>query len=150
MSRLPEFALPDRRGGVKGTADLLQQQDMVLAVMPGESCSACGPVLEELARQARTRDLRHAVALAVVGAGAQAPEDASITVLEDRDGSVGRKLAASLAMGEAEPFLVVADRYGTPVVARPVHGADPKDLVEDAFDWIDYIEMQCPECGAPE
>lgn len=150
MSRLPEFSLPDRRGGMGGNGDLMQREDMVLAVVHGKDCGECGPLLDELGRQARSRDLSHAAAMAVLGAGAQAREDAPFPVLEDRDGSVGRKLAESVGLRADESFVLVADRYGTPVTAKPVHGADPKGLVEDAFDWVDYIEMQCPECGAPE
>lgn len=150
MSQLPEFSLPDRQGGVRGIGELLQQQDMVLAVVHGEGCSGCGPLLDELGREAQSRDMTHAAALAVVEPGAPAPEGAPISVLEDRDGSVGRKLAESVGLGADESFVLVADRFGTPVAVKPIHGADPKGLAQDAFDTLDYIEMQCPECGAPE
>jgi hypothetical protein len=55
MSRLPEFSLPDRRGGMGGNGDLMQREDMVLAVVHGKDCSECGPLLDELGRQAHPR-----------------------------------------------------------------------------------------------
>jgi hypothetical protein len=52
--------------------------------------------------------------------------------------------------GLAVPAVVVTDRYGEVWAARPGGEAHRLPGGQDITEWLEFIEIQCPECGAPE
>jgi hypothetical protein len=44
----------------------------------------------------------------------------------------------------------VLDRYGAPYAATVANEPGDEDLHTELLEWLDYIELQCPECGVAE
>lgn len=153
---VPRFQLADGRGGTAGTEDVLQRQEVVLALLHPVGCSACDATREALARAAGELAARKAKALIVVmppylsPGGSAAPAALRPAELLDTDGQVARALTAALGASAPAAWLVVADRFGSIYTATPLHEAAAGAAVADAVEWVDFIQMQCPECGAPE
>jgi hypothetical protein len=61
------------------------------------------------------------------------------------DGRVAQAIWKAMGARAEEPLLVISDRYGSAYAARPIHGQDVAELVAESQEWVDYIQMQCPE-----
>ncbi|HEX5435961.1 MAG TPA: hypothetical protein VFW98_02290, partial [Gemmatimonadaceae bacterium] len=85
------------------------------------------------------------------GAGALADDEAgSFTVLVDDGALFHRRVGAVDASGRASPAVFITDRY-----REIYHAARPGDAqwptsAEDVLSWLVFMNIQCPECGAPE
>lgn len=74
----------------------------------------------------------------------------SSTVLVDGDAMFHRRMGAVDATGRATPALYITDRY-----REIYHAARPGDAqwptsAEEVLSWLVFMNIQCPECGAPE
>ena len=157
---LPRFRLPDDRGGSGGTDDVFQEQDVVLALLHG-GCRRCAALEAALGRASQEVRALGAVAFAISpGHGAPAPAAEPLRRLVDARGDVSAEIATRVGARPGEARLVVADRYGEVFAALPAHGLDgegdragqagqAETLVREALDWLHFVQVQCPECGAP-
>jgi hypothetical protein len=151
---VPTFRLPAPDGALHGTADLLRWRDMVLAVVHPPGCDECAALLGALAQADPEVRARAAGTLAVTLGPArrdgQAHPPTPFPLVGDEGGKVTAALGAAGGPPEGEARLVVADRYGEVYAVLPAHGPDPGGLARDALAWLDFVQMQCPECGVPE
>lgn len=145
---LPTFRLRDADGNLAGPADLLQQQDMVVALLHDPSCQMCSAFLDELARQQAVMQARGAAAIAVIMGPGTRP--LPIRQLLDVDGHATALIAWALSLTPGDATVLVADRYGGVYARLPVHGVEPAATLGEATDWLDFIGMQCDECGVSE
>jgi hypothetical protein len=71
-------------------------------------------------------------------------------VLVDRDEAFHRCLSAVDAAGRVAPAVVITDRYREIYhIFRPAEPAWPP-TADDVVSWLVFMNIQCPECGAPE
>jgi peroxiredoxin len=71
-------------------------------------------------------------------------------VLVDEDAAFHRDVGAVDASGDAAPAVFITDRFREIYhVFRPTD-ADWPPSARDVLDWLVFMNIQCPECGAPE
>lgn len=110
-------------------------------------------LLEELAARAQT--LRTELAQVLVVATSRPPADlpcgqGAFPLALDEDTRVHRQAGATDAAGRPAPAVFVTDRF------REIYGAylpgDGSALpsAQEIIEWLVFINIQCPECGAPE
>ncbi|HBY95039.1 MAG TPA: hypothetical protein DEP84_13950, partial [Chloroflexi bacterium] len=71
-----------------------------------------------------------------------------VPVLPDPGKAVRRRYAALLPRperpGDAEPFIVILDRYGAP--AHAARGAlDREEIADEILNWVQGLQHECPE-----
>jgi hypothetical protein len=77
--------------------------------------------------------------------------DIPFPVLADPEGTVLQAYAALLPVPpEEKPVVFVIDRYGGPYAALGPSELDDPALRREIRRWLTFVEIQCPECGAPE
>jgi peroxiredoxin len=142
---VPLFYLPAVGGGQSGPASLRSKYNMVLVFV--ESGAAGEAYLAALAAAYPDIQANQAKALAVV---ARSLEDATelsarlklhYILLADEVGAT-----TSRVLGDGNhAALCVADRYGQAyhVAMAPTTAALPS--IQAALDWLDFIQIQCPE-----
>lgn len=116
---------------------------------PGEPVS---DLLAQLTRARVALDEEEAEVLVVGTGDAGGLSDAetrSLTVLVDNDAMFHRCVGAVDAAGRAAPALYITDRY-----REIYHAARPGDAhwptnAEAVLSWLVFMNIQCPECGAP-
>jgi hypothetical protein len=134
-SRLPPFRLETERDETEraeAAAAWWQRREIIVALVHAR-CSECTLLRSRLASRGpllRARGAAHAV-LEMDGPGV-GPELAS-------------QVARSLDVRQGVALVVVADRYGEPFAALPVHGSQADVVLDEAEAWIDHIQQQCPE-----
>jgi peroxiredoxin len=74
----------------------------------------------------------------------------SFEVLADEDGRVHRLLGAVDTEGHICPAVFVTDRFGEVFSAYSARQGKGLPGFEEILSWIDFINRQCPECGARE
>jgi hypothetical protein len=71
-------------------------------------------------------------------------------ILVDRDESFHRCLDAASAAGQVAPAVVITDRYREIYhIFRPTDPEWPP-TADEILSWLVFMNIQCPECGAPE
>jgi hypothetical protein len=150
---LPDFVLPDVRGGQAGTLGLLQRRELLLAICHPPGCEACDQLLDQLAERSLEPS---GPDLAVLALFVEPPDQARpgperpFPCLVDHEGATLKRLAHLAGTREKEPCLIASNRFGVVLSAKKIHdGAPAIELVEDAVGWTDFVQMQCPECGVP-
>lgn len=73
-----------------------------------------------------------------------------VPLLVDAAGELHASVGAVDEAGRPEPRLVVTDRYREIFASLNPERHDFPETVEDVLEWISFINIQCPECGAPE
>jgi hypothetical protein len=73
-------------------------------------------------------------------------------VLADQEGIARARYADLVGVGPEAPgsdhspiMLFVLDRYGAPYAATVLDEPDDPELQVDLLEWLDFIEIQCPE-----
>lgn len=142
QSSVPIFRLIDDDGRESGTDSLWQKQEMVVAVLDNNGCTACREVEQAL----RDAD----------DAGEWSREHAGLVVLPLTDSdSVARitdrmfEELAPLGVERGAPTVAIADRFGHIYAAIDVHGTEPAQVLRETHAWIDFAQEQCDECGVP-
>jgi peroxiredoxin len=137
-----------------GPGNFRQRQNLLLAVMP-EATGYARKIVRKLDENYGRIRKSEAAVLAVAGgdrAGAQALYDSLkpfFPFLFDPDRSVCSRILDN--RNTEQPALLVTDRFGT--VWRRKTAAEcggPASLVDDALDELNFINLQCPECGVPD
>lgn len=144
---LPEFELPSTEGSMVSIDQYLQRRELLIALLHGGDCEDCQRFAQGLAEKG---DLRGAVALAIFDRAPEKSVQASdVHWLIDETGDVSRKLRAVASVPVGAASLLASDRFGVLYAAQPIHGQESGRALEEALGWIDFIQMQCPECGVP-
>jgi peroxiredoxin len=143
--RAPLFSLPQTSGGRSGPAATRSKYNLVLAFVPanpdGEAylrdlASIHPDILERDAR------LIAVVPLALTDAQALAARLAlPFALLADEDGATTARL-----LGETNrAALCVADEYGAIYSLDLAPSAPDLPPVRTALEWLDFVQIQCPE-----
>jgi hypothetical protein len=132
---LPLFESRDAEGHVSGTEGLWQQHEMIVAVLHGQDCDVC---------RAAERAFR-------VGEAAWIAQNVGLVFVQ-ADDPIARTMfecVAPLGVPRGAPCVAIADRFGQLFAALEVHAMEAQDLVAQARSWIEFVQEQCEECGAP-
>jgi len=149
MRLLPDFCLPDARGGQGGTEGLLGRHKLLLALVHLPECEACAAVVEELARRVRSSSIEGAAVLALVSGEADLSQyrTAPFAVVQDRDGTVCAAVAEAAGVQAGEPVLVSVERYGRVQWTCRLIG-DPRRVVDRALEALRFAQVLSPESAA--
>jgi peroxiredoxin len=150
----PAFTLPGSDGSPVALEELRARANLVL-VFAGDEVggSAVTGLLEQL--RTRRRELEAEVARVVVVAaarpGANRPRDAdAFPVVLDEGARVHRQVGAADGADNPAPAVFVTDRFREIFAAYlPRQGSALPDA-QAIIEWLVFINIQCPECGAPE
>jgi len=153
----PSFRLNSSRGGTVALSDDRGRKNLVLVFLPGLDGPGCRAALQNFADRYREYQAGAAQVLVVVSSPAaqRALEEGAaypFPVLADLEGDVRRAYTALLPVpvGDDQPVVFILDRYRAPYVAWTGPEPDDPALQDEFLDWLDFMEFQCPECGAPE
>ncbi len=144
--KLPLFYLPSTQGGQSGPSAMRSKYNLVLAFLPGAPQAA--RYLREVAEiypQILRNDARLISVLAsnldTTQRTAQALE-LSFTLLSDENAAT-----ASCILGDSNrAALISTDRYGIIYFTEQAPTIDKLPQPDTILDWLEYIEIQCPEC----
>ena len=141
---VPLFYLPSAAGGESGPAALRSKYNMVLLIL--DSSPEAEAYLREVAALYREIEAEQARVSVVV---AHPIEDARklaaqlklpFTLLADAGG-----VKTVSMLGGPGAALCVADRYGTVAYVEIRERAAQLSPVQTALDWLDFVQIQCPE-----
>ena len=155
-SLLPSFQLSTADGRAVGTWGYKGRWNLVLYFIDNLSCPRCAVELRSLAEAyEKLRDQQAEVLVIAPSSldqtgGPVAGLDLPFPVLVDADLIVHGRYGALEYSGSPVAAVFVADRYGE-IFAASVSGPGHQLLtVDEILSWLRLIEIQCPECGAPE
>lgn len=152
---LPDFHLPTVDGPRVRLSDYRNRRNIVLLVLQGLS-RGTDQLLTELARDAASLADDNAQALVVVEGPLQAAQSLQqmyrlpFPVLADEGGVVAALLGPDEAAGGPRLAVHVASRSSRVYWSVWVGSDDRLPTVNDIRGWLEFIEIQCPECEAPE
>ena len=153
-SPAPSFRLPSSQGKPFSPDDQRGWANLVLFFAHDRSCQRCQAALQEFA--ARRIEYGAVEAKVIPILPNSAAQVAALTypfpVLADLEGTararyaelVGVDASASSAR-HGRVMLFVLDRYGAPYAAAVLEEPDDPELQVDLLEWLDFIEIQCPE-----
>lgn len=151
---LPHVTLATPSGTPIALGQYSARRNLVVVLLgagsPGELVSR---LLRQLAHARVALDEEESEVLVVCAGSADALADeamSSFTGLVDGDAMFHRRVGAVDAAGRATPALYITDRY-----REIYHAARPGDAqwpvsAEEVLSWLVFMNIQCPECGAPE
>lgn len=130
------------------------RRNLVLVLLgagaPGDAISR---LLQQLGQSRTSLADEEAEVLVVAAANAGEMGSAATSpfvMLVDRDEAFHRRLNAVDAAGRIAPAVVITDRYREIYhIFRPTEPAWPP-TAEEVVSWLVFMNIQCPECGAPE
>jgi peroxiredoxin len=146
---LPSLVLPDVAGKEVRTGDYRGRCNLVLFLSHPPGCERCQGTLQELAAGYGGLAAADAEVLAIIPGAAE-----ETAILQLRLGipfpvlvDAGAMAVRTLGGGAA---VIVVDRFGEIFnLSRAGEGHEMMTVLEIA-DWLNFIEVQCPECGAPD
>ena len=153
---LPEFHLPAAGGRAVQLWDYKQHKQLILLALHAPACLDCRQLLKSFAGSYAAFREEETEVLALFPAPLAAVEQAQqelrlpFPLLADEGGEALRRLAPRDEAGNPSLALLVADRFGAlyaRYTAGTTDGLPSPDLV---LRDLEYIEIQCPECGAAE
>jgi len=123
----------------------------------GEECRACLDLLRGFARDYPRYQEEEAEILAITTQPTDKARSLAIRlslpypVLTDPTGEAVQKFTyLDPQTGGPVPSLFVVDRFGALYTQAIAEREDQLPSSDEVLDWLDLIEAQCPECGAPE
>lgn len=151
---LPDFHLPTVDGRRIRLSDYRNRRNIFLIVLQGLSAGT-DRLLSEVAQAAEELADDNAQALVVVEGPLQAAQSLQqmyrlpFPVLADETGAVAGLLGPEVGSG---PRLAVhiASRSSRVYWSAWLGPDDRPPTVKDIRGWLEFIEIQCPECEAPE
>ncbi|MEO5952769.1 MAG: redoxin domain-containing protein [Chloroflexia bacterium] len=143
---LPIFYLPSVHGGKSGPAATRSKYNLVLTFLPNVQEAAT--YLQGIA-QVYAEILRNdARVIAVLGADLDTTQrvaealELPFALLADEDGAT----AARILGGGNRAGLIATDRYGVVYCMEATVRIEELPAPSVIPDWLEYVEMQCPEC----
>ncbi len=153
--RLRDFQLPAVSGGQVHLSEYWGRFNLIL-VFAAECAGAVVGLLSEIAHR-YPKCVEEQAQVLVIFAGTKteaeerlAPMQLPFPVLVDVDGSVHRTVCAVEPDGGPSPAVYVTDRYGEIFAVFPTPGRRTSPNVNDLLEWLEFINIQCPECFPPE
>jgi len=156
--RAPEFTLPSGDGRRISLRDFRQRRNLVLLLLHEPSCRACQAALREFA--SRLSDYRAAEAeiVAIVpGPVDRARQLAGsigspFPVLADETGEVFQRYTGRRPGEPGAPVasLFILDRFGQVYSQSLVQKESQLPSQQEVLDTLQFVEIQCPECGVAE
>lgn len=154
--RLRDFQLAAAGGRQVRFSDYRGRRNVVL-VLTGDCRGALGPdFLSALAARYPGLVEEEAEVLAVIAAGeAQAHERIGqisfpFPLLMDPTLGLHRSVCAVEKNGTASTAIYLTDRFGEVVAAFRTPDGDALPQTDEILKWLQFINMQCPECFPPE
>jgi peroxiredoxin len=144
------FALPSTTGDIIGLSDHKQRHNMVIFLHHGPSCRKCCALLIELSQSLERFDQAEAVVLAIscdpldVLRSFATELRLQLPLLSDPAGQVARNENIK------HPAIIVTDRFGEIWAAWSSDDTHALPSVQDVRSWLEFVELQCRECEAPE
>ncbi len=152
---VPDFILPAVGGKQVSPRDYKQRANLVIAYLDLDRCGKCVDYLRELADNYHVyRELE----TEVIAVSPQPISDLQsrigtmglpFSVLSDEQGQVGRVYLGDQA-GGLVGGIFVTDRFGALRTQVLAQGENDLPNQETILDWLNLIEMECPECGPPD
>jgi peroxiredoxin len=145
-----QFALASTNGTAIGLADHKQRHNLVLFFHHGPGCRSCRSLLAALNGRAAEYEDAEAVVLAISSDPlgelmALASEDQlQFPLLSDPASELARKENLRI------PAVVITDRFAEIWAAWSSDWEHALPSAEDIGNWLQFIELQCRECEAPE
>ncbi|MGH7963534.1 MAG: peroxiredoxin family protein [Candidatus Binatia bacterium] len=156
-SRLPDFALPSSEEGQRiDVSDYRGRRNLVVAFVGNPDRPPCRQLLSGLAqRYPEFVEEETKVLVAVRGSVHEAAQIKAryhlpFPVLADEDGQVFQAFGALTPYGAASMAVYITDRFGQVYWGYRIDEGQSPPRVEEVLEWAHFIELQCPECGAPE
>ena len=152
---LPDFHLPTVDGRRVRLSDYRNRRNIVLIVLQGLSAGT-DQLLSALAAEATALADDNAQALVVVEGPLQAAQSLQqmyglpFPVLADETGAVAALLGPAEAVNGPRLAVHIASRSSRVYWSVWVGPDDRLPTVQDIRGWLEFIEIQCPECEAPE
>jgi peroxiredoxin len=152
--RLNDFQLPTTSGKKVSLSDYRGRASLVL-VAAGDD-RGIDAFLASLAKQYAKIEEQQAAVLLVV----QIPLEAAAwkskrlklpyLTLVDGDGRVHRELGAMTRNGKSHLAIYITDRFGEVFGVYHPREVGLMPSIKEIFNWLEFINSQCPECGVPE
>jgi peroxiredoxin len=152
---VPDFILPAVGGKQVGPRDFKQRANLVIVYLDLDRCGRCADYLRELADNYHVyRELE----TDIIAVSPQPVADLQsrigamglpFPVLSDEQGQMGQVYLGGQA-GAMVGGIFVADRFGalrTQILAR---GENDLPNQQSILDWLNLIEMECPECDTAD
>ena len=144
--KVPLFYLPSAAGGQAGPAATRSKYNLVLVFLcDGPEAGAYLQAIARLYPDILRNDARIIAVLAAdLGTTRRVAEalELPFTLLSDENGATASRL-----LGEGHrASLCAADRYGVIYFAETAPTTDSLPPPAIILDWLDFIEIQCPEC----
>ena len=149
---VPGFALPSLDGKQVGPGDYKQKANLVIAYLDLDRCGACKDFLRSLSDNYHLYRADETEILAVCPQpvdelrGQVGAVGLPFPVLSDEKGAV-RGIYFSGEPGQPVAGVFITDRYGALRNQMISQNSGDIPAQQDILDWLDLIEMECPECG---
>jgi peroxiredoxin len=148
---MPGFRLPSADARQVDLDDYRGRVNLILVYSGGQEEGAAGTFVRDLIARRRDLDLDRGEVILIVPqteAGmliyarrAQLP----VTILADENGEAHLAVGATDEQGRPRPAVFVLDRFGVVYAHFLPGGEQPWPEAADILDWLEYIQIQCPE-----
>lgn len=149
---VPDFILPAVGGKQVSPRDFKQRANLVIVYL---NLDRCGPCLDYLRELADNYHVYRELETEIIAVSPQPVADLQpkigtmglpFPVLSDDQGQVGRVYLGGQAGGLAGGVFVT-DRFGALRTLILAQGENDLPNQQTILDWLNLIEMECPECG---
>jgi peroxiredoxin len=147
---LKPFALPSTHGETAQLTDYKQRSNMVLFLHHRAACLACRSFLGRLGEHTASYAEAETVVLGISADGPESLRELArelrlrFSLLSDPAGQIATQENLQV------PALVITDRFGEVWAAWLAGDRHAFPSEPEVDDWLQFIELQCRECEAPE
>jgi peroxiredoxin len=155
ITELPFFELPSTSEKTMGPLTFWQRRNLLLVMLPNANSDYGRKLVKKLNETYRRCQKLEAEILVVVGGEKEKTEAmyrklrSPFPFLFDVDRSVYLKIIGNEDTHQF--WLLVVDRFGTVWSKNPASRRDdPGKLIKNAMASLNFMNLQCPECGVPD
>jgi len=152
ITNLPFFELPSTGDKTMSSQTFWQKRNLLLVMLPNASSDYGRKLVEKLNETYRQCQKFESEVLVIVGGEKERTEvmyrklRSPFPFLFDVDRSVYSKIIGNEDTHQF--WLLVVDRFGTVwSTNRASQRDDPGKLIKNAMESLNFINLQCPECG---
>jgi peroxiredoxin len=148
--RIPDFGLISTEGKFIQLSDYRGIRNLVLILADGRNSTK--EFLSEVNNRYDEIKAEEGEVLTVVEQSSQTQREskASFPILIDKDGYIHREFGAVDQLGQTAAAVYVTDRYGEVYDAHRSRDGQSLPRVNEILASLEFINIQCPECAAPE